>query len=399
MAFDEENLKGTAGRLCVLGHAMKGTLSAPLARKAIELGVRLAGGEVVSSHCISDGGDGFLDAFLEIHSGRITRDVAPDALGRLVLAEYFVDDSGDTCAIEMARVCGLAMLAPEDRDIMASGTMGLGRLIVRAHSLGASEIHIGLGGSATCDGGLGMIAEMCRCLLEVELPREHYGARDLDHPPVLDLNALKARLEGVRLVIHCDVQNPLLGPNGTAAVFAPQKGANSHQVEDLEMWMSRWADYVEGQLGGYWREVPGAGAAGGLGFALAALGATLVDGANSFLEVIGLERDIDRSDGLITCEGKFDASSFHGKGPWKAALLAAKKGRTAVIACGVADDIAVARANDHDVTILEFASLLPEERRNAEVFTLLQQAVSYFLRTGRTDAPPPLASGDRIKKL
>lgn len=244
-----------------------------------------------------------------------------------------------------------------------------------------------------------MIAELCRLLLNTELTRDHYTASQLERPPTFDLPALKEKLAGVRLLVHCDVQNVLLGDQGTAAVFAPQKGATPRQVIELENLLHRWADNVEKQLDGNWRDLPGAGAAGGLGFALAALGGTLLDGASSFLEVVDLERDIERADALITCEGRFDASSFHGKGPWKAARLAASKGRTAIIACGLADDMAVARANDENVTILEFASLLPEERRNAEVFTLLQQAVSYFIRTGRTDAPPPMASGDRIQKL
>lgn len=387
------------GAVCVLGHAMKETLSAPMARKAIELGVRLGEGEVIESHCISDGGDGFLDAFLDICPGRIDRAVTTNALGKLVISDYFIGDNSDVVAIEMARVNGLAMIPPAKRNIMASGTAGLGNMILRAIGLDASEIHLGLGGSATCDGGLGMIAELCRGLLGITPSKEQYVAADLENFPQLDLKALREKLEGIRLVAHCDVQSPLLGEAGSAHVFAPQKGATPEQVIKLDAWMGRWANHLEENLGGHWRDLPGAGAAGGLGFAIAALGGSLHDGGASFLDIIGLNRCLDRCDSLITCEGHFDMTSFHGKAPWKAAYIAAEKNKHALIACGLADEDAVTKANEQGVTILEFASLLPEERRNAEVFTLLQQAVSYWVRTGRTDAPPPLASGDRIKKL
>lgn len=386
-------------KVCVLGHAMKETLTATLARKALELGVRIGGGEVAASHCISDGGDGFLDAFSQVRPGRIQRAVTTDALGKLVVSDFYFDDANEVAAVEMALISGMAMIPREKRDLMRSGTMGLGTVVLRALELGAREVHLGLGGSATCDGGVGMLMELSRGLHNSTLPHDNVCAGDLEQNPHIDIKALRRSLADVRLVAYCDVQNPLLGEIGTARVYAGQKGANPREIEELDAWLARWARGIEEDLGEDISRLPGAGAAGGVGFAVAALGGELHDGGTRFCDLVGLDRDLRVCDLMVTCEGRFDHSSFHGKAPWKAASRAVERGRDALIACGISDESAREKAADLGVHVLEIAPMLPQERRIAEAFTLLQQGVSYFIRTGRTDAPPPLASGDRIEKL
>lgn len=389
----------TPRKVCVLGHAMKETLTATLAQKALELGVRIGGGEVAASHCISDGGDGFLDAFGQVRPGRVQRTVTTDALGKLVISDFHFDDRNEVAAVEMALVSGMAMIPRERRDLLRSGTMGLGTVILRALELGAREIHVGLGGSATCDGGIGMLMELSRGLLNSTLPGENVCAAHLEDPPFFDIKALRRSLADVRLVAYCDVQNPLVGEIGTARVYAGQKGATPAQIRDLDAWLEKWARGIEKDLGEEVSHIPGAGAAGGVGFAFAALGGELHDGATRFCDLVGLDDDLEFCDLVVTCEGRFDHSSFHGKAPWKAASRALAKNRGALIACGISDESALEKAGALGVDVLEIAPMLPQERRIAEAFTLLQQGVSYFIRTGRTDAPPPLASGDRVQKL
>lgn len=366
-------------RVLCLGHAMKETLSVQMALKALELGVQLAGGEVAAGLCVSDGGDGFLDAFAQTRPTRRERTLCHDPIGRLQLADFLYDDRREEAVIEMARCCGMALIQPDRRDIINSGTTALGDLILRAMTLGAKRIHVGLGGSATCDGGLGMLLKLESVLLDKELPAEHIAARHHEQGLMPDIVALRRHLQDIEFVIYSDVQNPLLGPRGTARFFAPQKGATLQQVELLEHWMTRWADKVAAAVGSDYRDVPGSGAAGGVGFAFAALGATLHQGTDLFFQLIDLPRRLEDCDGLVTCEGRFDKSSLEGKAPWRAAVLAREAKKSALIVCGSADPEAIAAAEEKGICIVEAAPDLPRERRLAEAFTHLQQAVERFL--------------------
>jgi glycerate kinase len=378
-SLDPEN-PAAQSFLCA-GHAMKETLSVSLARKGLEIGVRLAGATVGASTCISDGGDGFLEAFQAVRGGSIVESVARDPLGHIAMCPMLVNPAKGFAAIEMARCCGLAMVPANRRSVMRSGTASLADLIGRAVSQGLREIHVGLGGSATCDGGLGMLMRLEEMMLGTLFSRNHFAAEHLGDGSRPNLPELRRALEefGVRMVVYCDVQNPLLGPTGAARLFAPQKGATPEQVDLLERWLEGWARDAEAMTGADLRQLPGAGAAGGVGFAFAALGCELHDGAGQFFELVGLREKLAECDGLITCEGRFDKSSLVGKAPWKAARAARVLGKRAVIACGEADDDARSEAAKQGVEVIVFGRDVPVERRSAEAFDRLSQSTRRFL--------------------
>ncbi|MCC6547604.1 glycerate kinase [Candidatus Sumerlaeota bacterium] len=365
-------------RVLVVGHALKETLDVKLARSSLQLGTEIGGGTVTAGLCTTDGGDGFLDAFSDIHPGRRIRFLCADPLGQPVFAEFINHESSRTAIIELARSTGMKLVPPERRDIMRSSSAGLGEVIFHALVLGARDLHIGLGGSATCDGGIGMMMRLQQLVFGARRDRDH-TAVDLSRPPKLMLPQMRERLRGLNIVVYCDVANPLLGREGTATVFAPQKGAKAGDVVQLEQGMAQWADEVERQGNESLRDQPGAGAAGGVGFALAALGARLKNGAEAYCKLLKLDEHLGRCDGVVTCEGKFDQTSFHGKAPYYVAKSAVDAGRRAVIACALADPSAAERALDEGIRIITFA----EPTDPAQIpgaFVGLHQAATAFVR-------------------
>ncbi len=249
---------------------------------------------------MSDGGPGFLDA-LPGESRTLT---VEDPLARPVTASFRLDRT--TAYVESAQACGLHLLAADERDPGLTTTYGVGQLVVGAVEAGATRIVVGLGGSATNDGGAGLLAAL-------GVRREDAAGQRLA-PGGLALSAC-VRLVGdprrVELVAATDVDNPLLGPFGATRVFGPQKGPADLQA--LEQALTHWADRVEGHLAVSARDLPGAGAAGGLGFALLALGATRVGGAAVVADAIGLAAQVEQADLVVTGEGCFDVSSLRGK--------------------------------------------------------------------------------------
>lgn len=246
---------------------------------------------------MSDGGPGFLDCL----PGTLVTVLVPDPLGRPVLASYLRD--GRTAYVESAQAAGLHLLAPEERDPTRTSTAGVGRLVRAAVDAGARRVVVGLGGSATNDGGEGFLA----------------GAGDLT---------------GIALVAATDVTSPLLGPEGASRAFGPQKGANPEQVGALEERLTRWADDLEARYGVHVRDLPGAGAAGGLGFALLVLGAERVSGAGLVASAAGLAEAVAGSDLVVTGEGRLDASSLRGKVVQHVSQVAAAAGVPCVAVAG-----------------------------------------------------------------
>ena len=270
--------------ILIVPDKFKGSLSAAGVADALEAAVRrhLVGGaaaEVVKLP-MADGGDGSMEVVEAALGGaceRIAVDTV-DALMRPIQAPVLLFDGGRGAFIEMAKVCGLAMLAPEDRNPEKTTTYGLGLLMAAAIARGCRQLVIGIGGSATNDGGEGMI----RALKDVSID--------------------------VSITVACDVDNPLLGPNGATMVYGPQKGADAAMLERLERRMERWAAEA-----GLDTALPGGGAAGGVGAALAKLGAALVPGWQLFGEMAGLEAKVAAADIVITGEGSFDSQSLDGK--------------------------------------------------------------------------------------
>ncbi|MEU4289043.1 glycerate kinase [Kribbella sp. NPDC026596] len=231
---------------------------------------------------------------------------------------------GDVAVVELADVCGLVRLPGGRRAPMGASSRGAGEVIAAALDAGCRKITLGIGGSASTDGGVGLVQAL--------------GARlvggDLASATSLDLTALRRRLEGVEVVVACDVDNPLTGPDGAAAVYGPQKGADQAQVAELDARLSRWADLVARETGKDLRDEPGAGAAGGVGFAaLALLGAELRPGIDLVLELVGFHEQLAGADLVITGEGALDDQTLHGKAV--AGVAAGAKDIPVVAVCGV----------------------------------------------------------------
>ena len=287
----------------------KGSLTASGVADALEVAVRrhLVGGAAaqIVKLPMADGGDGSMEvveAALNGASQRVAVDTF-DALMRPIQAPMLLFDEGRGAFIEMAKVCGLAMLAPEDRNPEKTTTYGLGVLIAEAAKRGCEKIVVGIGGSATNDGGEGLI----RATRVLIAPQE-------------------SRPE---IVVACDVDNPLLGPNGATMVYGPQKGADAAMLERLERRMERWVAEA-----GLDAALPGGGAAGGVGAAFAKLGARLVPGWQLFGEMAGLEEKIAAADFVVTGEGRFDGQSLDGKLIWGILSLCKKYKKKPIIVCG-----------------------------------------------------------------
>lgn len=287
-------------RVLLAPDCFTGTLTARQAAEALATGWRsVRPDDDLVLQPLSDGGPGFLDA---LPGTRVTA-LVQDPVGRPTLAAFVLD--GTTAYVEAAAAAGLALLDPQDRDPTVTSTYGVGQLVAAAAGAGATRVVVGLGGTATNDGGAGLLAATGRLA-----PR----LRDRSPVALPDLvGAAAGELGGVQLVVASDVDNPLLGEHGATRVFAPQKGATPAQVDELEQRMARWADALEAHLGLRARDLPGAGAAGGLGFALLALGATRVPGLDVVADAVGLDGSLAEVDLVVTGEGRLDGSSSRGK--------------------------------------------------------------------------------------
>ena len=273
---------------------------------------------------VADGGDGTVDAAVSAgYTPIITKAVGPT--GQPIETSYAL--AGWRAVIELAAVVGLNRLPDGRLEPLASSTFGLGLLIADAIGRGASEIVLGLGGSASTDGGAGMVHALGARLLDAagaELPPGGAALADLT---TVDLAPLRAMLGSTTFLVASDVSHPLLGPNGAAAVFGPQKGAGPAEVAVLERGLTRWAGVVAAATGRDHANEPGAGAAGGTGFAaLALLGATARPGIELILELVDFRGQLTGADLVITGEGSLDLQSLAGKAPVGVARAAAGQG-------------------------------------------------------------------------
>ena len=306
---------------------------------------------------IADGGEGFSEALSTALHGEWIRVDAVDAIGRPIDCRIAWVAESRTAIFEMSEASGLHRLLHAERDPRKANTFGTGLLIRDAVMFGAKRILIGIGGSATTDGGLGMAAALgYRFLSAAGEPLEPVPA---NFPQIASVDASGA-LELPEIIVACDVQNPLLGERGTAAVFAPQKGADEVAVRFLEGGLSHFSKIVERDLHCEFRDTPGAGAAGGLGFGLLAFcKATLQPGFELVAQAVGFEKLLAEADLVLTGEGSLDQQTLDGKGP-----------------LGVAD-----RARAAGKPVLAFAAFVEshpglDERFDA-IFPIIDRVVSF----------------------
>jgi glycerate kinase len=280
---------------------------------------------------VADGGDGTLAAALTAGFDPVPV-TATGPTGQPVRTAFAVREG--VAVIELADVCGLRRLPGGRKRPLRASSYGLGEVVSAALDFGCHEIVLGLGGSASTDGGAGMVNALGVRLLDSAGAELAPGGSTLRRLERIDLSQLHSRVAEVTFVVASDVDNPLLGPDGAAAVYAPQKGAGEEDVAVLEEGLSRWAQTVQSQLGVSVAEQGGAGAAGGVGFAaLSVLGAQLRPGIEELLRLLGFEPMLDNAGLVVTGEGSLDGQSLRGKAPVGVASAAAKAGvRTVAIA-------------------------------------------------------------------
>ncbi|GBF12147.1 glycerate kinase [Tepidibacillus sp. HK-1] len=274
---------------------------------------------------MADGGEGTVESLVDATDGQIINKQVIGPLGHPVEAFFGVLGNGKTAVIEMAAASGLHLVPQSDRNPLITTTWGTGELILAALDYEVEHIIIGIGGSATNDGGAGMAQALGAQLLDDKGEQIGYGGGSLNQLVSIDLSALDPRLQQVKIEVACDVNNPLVGPTGAAAIYGPQKGATPEMVNLLDRNLTHYAEIIKKDLKKNVIDIPGAGAAGGLGAGLLAfLSAELKRGVDIVIAATELEKHMNKADLVITGEGKIDNQTIHGKTPIGVAKTAKK---------------------------------------------------------------------------
>ncbi len=300
----------------------KGTLESKQAGDIVKKAfLQVFGGIEIEVLSIADGGEGTVAAIMENNKGIIRHSKVTGPLGEPVRAAYGI--FGKTAVIEMAQASGLTLLQGRIPDPMNATTYGTGQLIKKALDDGAQKIIIGIGGSATNDGGAGMAQALGVRFLDADGKELQPGGAALEDLKEIDFSGLDDRIHGCEIIVACDVKNPLCGPEGASFIYGPQKGATSGQVIKLDRALANFARIVYEATGNDYAGIPGAGAAGGLGFGLMAFcGGNLKPGIEIVLEASKLRNKIKNADLVITGEGCMDGQALNGKAPMGIAVAA-----------------------------------------------------------------------------
>jgi len=357
-------------RLVIAPQAFKGTLAAPEVTAAIAAGLRrvLPQAELTLLP-LADGGEGTVQALVDATGGRILNTTVSGPLGKPVQAEWGVLGDGNIAVIEMAAASGLPLVPPEKRNPLLASSYGTGELIRAALDAGCRDFIVGIGGSATNDGGTGMAKALGVRFLDPagnELP---LGASPLIRLAHIELDGLDPRVRESRFRVACDVTNPLVGPTGASAVYGPQKGATPQMVLELEASLQHLAIVIELDLGLRVADLPGAGAAGGLGAGLVAfLGATLQPGADIVLEATRFAERCAGASLIFTGEGRLDGQTLFGKTVAAVARIGKQMGIPVIaVAGGIAPDgyVLLQHGVDAMLGITPRPMTLEEASRNA----------------------------------
>uniref|UniRef100_UPI00406C1D50 glycerate kinase n=1 Tax=Psychrobacillus sp. FSL K6-2843 TaxID=2921549 RepID=UPI00406C1D50 len=284
---------------------------------------------------VADGGEGTLEPLIFATKGRFVNATVSDPLGRPIQALYGVLGDGETCVIEMARASGLTLLTEQEKNPLETSTYGTGELIRHALDQGFRKFIIGIGGSATNDGGVGMLRALGMKFKNKVKEIIPNGGGYLGDIEEIDISGLDERLQGSQFILACDVDNPLIGANGATAVFGPQKGVTPDMISHLDANLHVLADKIAEVTGIHVHHTPGAGAAGGLGGAfLAFFPVHLKPGIEVIMEAIHFENQIEGADFIITGEGKTDQQTLSGKAPMGIAKAANKRGIPVILVSG-----------------------------------------------------------------
>ena len=326
--------------------SFKGSLTSVEAGKAIAEGIRNVSDSEVVIRPVADGGEGTVDALVEGLNGTIIKSNVKGPLGSTVEAKWGIIevDGIKTAVIEMAEAAGINLIERSELNPLITTTFGVGELIKEAITRGIHNFIIGIGGSSTNDGGAGMLQALGFGFLDKDNKQIERGAIGLKDLVSIDNSNALSELSQCSFKIACDVTNPLCGENGCSKVFGPQKGATEDMISDMDSWLNRYADICGGD-----KDFPGAGAAGGMGFAFKTfLNASLEPGIDIVLRETNLEGYIEIADIIVTGEGRMDSQTIMGKAPVGVAALAKKHNKKVIAFCGCASDDAEV-CNDYGI--------------------------------------------------
>lgn len=314
-------------KILIAPQSFKGSISALDVANAMCVGVRRVLGDVeIILVPVADGGDGTLETLVESTGGDIHTSTVTGPLGECIRASWGSTGDGNIAIIEMARMSGLALVPPEKRNPMLTTSYGLGQGIRAALNEGFRSYIIGIGGSATNDGGVGMAQALGVRFLDrygKELDRGGAPLSQLDH---IDMSMLDPRIRDSEFFVASDVNNPLVGPEGASSVYGPQKGATAKMVVELDSALDHFSDIVFRDVGIDMKDIPGAGAAGGIGGGfIAFLNASLRPGVEIVLDAVGFQDHLEGTDLVITGEGQLDFQTVYNKAPIGVAKMAASR--------------------------------------------------------------------------
>ncbi len=311
-------------KIVIAPDSFKGSLTAAEAAEAIETGFRAVypDAEYVKVP-MADGGEGTVQSLVDATSGTIIAQLVSGPMGDMVAGFFGILGDRQTAVIEMAAASGIHWVRPKERDVFLASSFGTGQLINAALDRGCDKLIVGLGGSATNDGGIGMMKALGAQFFDQDGVQLAADVRALLQLASIDLQYLDPRLDKTEIVVACDVDNPLCGENGAARVFGPQKGATEEDIAVLDQALTRYGDILSANAGRDIASEPGAGAAGGMGAAFIGLiDAVLKPGVDIVIEIVDLANSLVDANLVITGEGRVDNQTIHGKTPTGVAKVA-----------------------------------------------------------------------------
>jgi glycerate kinase len=369
-------------KIIVAPNSFRGSLNAFQVADAITAGFRRAIPDVeIVRIPIADGGELTIDVLVNALGGKILQETVLDPLCNPVAASYGILGDGTTAVIEMSRASGVSLIAPELLNPMRATSYGTGQLIKAALDLGCRKIIVGLGGSATVDGGAGMLQALGVKLLDNQGRQIGYGGDALAELHHVDTNEIDRRLSKVELVIACDIDTKLLGPNGAALMFGPQKGATPQMAQELDSNLSHFAQIILRDLHCDVTGIPYGGASGGIAAAMYAfMGARLERGIDLVLEHINFKKHLIASDLVITAEGKLDLQTLRWKGPYGVAQAARSSATPVLIIVGAIDK----ETEQADFSV--FDAIVPICNRPMSLDSSMRNAASLILEAAERAA-------------
>lgn len=330
--------------------SFKGSLSTFQAGEAVAEGVRKVFSDARITVCpLADGGEGSVNAIIAATGGEMVEVAVHDPIGRLINSGYGIIPHTKTAVIEMSAAAGITLIDEKHRNPLNTTTYGVGELILDAISKGCRKFIVGIGGSATNDGGIGMLQALGFEFLDKNGKQVSYGAKGLKDIVKIKTDNVSKELEECSFCVACDVKNTLCGENGCSAIYGPQKGATPQMIADMDLWLGQYAKLTKEVFPAADANIPGTGAAGGLGYAfLSYLNAELESGVDLVIKETELEKYIQDTDIVVTGEGRLDGQTYMGKAPIGVAKLAKKhKKHTIAFSGSVTDDAVV--CNKHGI--------------------------------------------------